>query len=50
MYEFANSCKNQSTCADRTKFVFWDAIHPTEKMYGIIADQVLQLLASTWFS
>ncbi|CAK9134655.1 unnamed protein product [Ilex paraguariensis] len=39
--EYAGSCKGLSTCADRTKYLFWDAAHFTEKMYKIIADEAL---------
>ncbi|KAI8013886.1 GDSL esterase/lipase [Camellia lanceoleosa] len=37
LYEIGRKC-NQTTpvCADTSKYVFWDAAHPTEKTYGII--------------
>ena len=39
--EYGDTCKGMSTCADASKYVFWDAVHPTEKMYEIIADQAI---------
>ncbi|KAL2244403.1 UNVERIFIED_CONTAM: GDSL esterase/lipase [Sesamum indicum] len=48
-YEYGNTCKDLSTCSDRTKYVFWDAVHPTERMYKIIADDVLELILSYMF-
>lgn len=32
------------TCTDANKYVFWDAIHPTEKTNKIISDSLLQQL------
>ncbi|XP_052182718.1 GDSL esterase/lipase At5g45950-like [Diospyros lotus] len=40
--EVGDGCKGMNTCSDATKYVFWDAIHPTEKMYQIIAYQALK--------
>ncbi|KAK9085435.1 hypothetical protein Sjap_025846 [Stephania japonica] len=40
-YEYGDTCKGQSTCKDPSKYVFWDAVHPTEKMYEIIAADLL---------
>ncbi|KAA8515187.1 hypothetical protein F0562_018366 [Nyssa sinensis] len=40
--EFGDTCKGLSTCADPTKYVFWDAVHPTQQMYKIIADDALE--------
>ncbi|KAK0589950.1 hypothetical protein LWI29_020507 [Acer saccharum] len=39
-FEAGNLCNLDAslTCTDATKFVFWDAIHPTEKTYKIISD------------
>ncbi|KAL0353023.1 UNVERIFIED_CONTAM: GDSL esterase/lipase [Sesamum angustifolium] len=47
--EYGKTCKDMSTCSDRTKYVFWDAVHPTERMYKIIADDALQLILSYMF-
>lgn len=40
-FEFGNLCKGQRTCAEPNQYIFWDAVHPTEKMYRLIADEVL---------
>ncbi|MCL7028588.1 hypothetical protein MKW94_025914 [Papaver nudicaule] len=38
--EFAVLCQagNPLTCTDPSKYAFWDAIHPSEKVYGILAN------------
>ncbi|ERM95564.1 hypothetical protein AMTR_s00023p00071810 [Amborella trichopoda] len=35
-------CIGVVACQDASKFLFWDAIHPTEAAYKAIADHVLQ--------
>ncbi|KAK7302882.1 hypothetical protein RJT34_13779 [Clitoria ternatea] len=40
--EYGDSCKGMSTCSEPDKYVFWDAVHPTEKMYKIVADNVME--------
>ncbi|GMN43632.1 hypothetical protein TIFTF001_012823 [Ficus carica] len=40
--EYGDSCKGMATCPDPAKFVFWDAVHPTQKMYKIIADDAVE--------
>ncbi|KAK3207040.1 hypothetical protein Dsin_021086 [Dipteronia sinensis] len=40
--EYGDTCKDMSTCDDPSKYVFWDAVHPTQKMYQIIAQKGLQ--------
>ncbi|XP_065877216.1 GDSL esterase/lipase At5g45950 isoform X1 [Euphorbia lathyris] len=40
--EYGDSCRGMSTCNDSTKYVFWDAVHPTQKMYQILADAAIQ--------
>ena len=30
------------TCSDASKYIFWDAVHPTEKAYEIIAEDILK--------
>ncbi|KAE8707561.1 GDSL esterase/lipase [Hibiscus syriacus] len=42
--EYGDTCKGMSTCADASKYVFWDAVHPTERMYEIIAGQAIDSL------
>ncbi|XP_068645048.1 GDSL esterase/lipase At4g26790-like [Aristolochia californica] len=43
-FELSYLCNKWSpfTCPDASKYVFWDAFHPTEKAYKIIADHVLK--------
>ncbi|CAN6444206.1 unnamed protein product [Victoria cruziana] len=40
--EFGDTCKGQSTCTDPSKYVFWDAVHPSESMYRIIAIEAIK--------
>ncbi|KAH7568839.1 hypothetical protein JRO89_XS06G0059600 [Xanthoceras sorbifolium] len=47
--EYGDTCKDMSTCDDASKYVFWDAVHPTQKMYQIIAQQGLQSLDERLF-
>ncbi|KAL6129993.1 hypothetical protein ACLB2K_068375 [Fragaria x ananassa] len=47
--EFGESCRGLKTCIDPSKYVFWDAVHPTEKMYKIIAEKALQSLEEILF-
>lgn len=44
--EFGDTCKGLTTCKDPAKYIFWDAVHPTEKMYSIIADDALRSVSS----
>jgi len=30
-------------CSDASKYVFWDAIHPTQKVYEIVAELAIDL-------
>ncbi|KAH6829127.1 GDSL-like Lipase/Acylhydrolase superfamily protein [Perilla frutescens var. hirtella] len=48
-YEYGEMCKGMSICSDRTKYVFWDAVHPSQNMYKIIADSALELLLKHTF-
>ena len=34
-----------STCADPAEYVFWDAVHPTERVYEIVAVEALKSLS-----
>uniref|UniRef100_A0A0D9VD56 GDSL esterase/lipase n=1 Tax=Leersia perrieri TaxID=77586 RepID=A0A0D9VD56_9ORYZ len=40
VFEMGYMCGARSplTCADASKFAFWDAIHPTERLHRVIAD------------
>ncbi|ONK65674.1 uncharacterized protein A4U43_C07F39530 [Asparagus officinalis] len=40
--EIGETCKGQTTCDDPTRFMYWDAVHPTQKMYKIIAEEAVQ--------
>ncbi|KAH9748918.1 GDSL esterase/lipase [Citrus sinensis] len=42
--EFGDTCRGLTTCTDAGKYIFWDAVHPTQKMYQIIARQGLESL------
>ncbi|KAK6917649.1 GDSL lipase/esterase [Dillenia turbinata] len=42
--EYADTCKGQPTCPDRSKYIFWDAVHPTEKTYKILVDEALETI------
>ncbi|KAM3251427.1 GDSL esterase/lipase [Capsicum annuum] len=42
--EYGESCKGLKTCSDRTKFVYWDAVHPSEKMHKIMANEALKAI------
>lgn len=43
--EYGDTCGGMSTCSDADKYVFWDAVHPTEKIYKIIADAAIESIA-----
>lgn len=30
------------TCHDNSKYVFWDGMHPTEKAYKVLVDQIIE--------
>ncbi|CAI9087341.1 OLC1v1021392C1 [Oldenlandia corymbosa var. corymbosa] len=44
-YEYGTTCRGLTTCPDRTKYVYWDAVHFTESMYKIVADEALETIA-----
>ncbi|KAF8032142.1 hypothetical protein BT93_D1154 [Corymbia citriodora subsp. variegata] len=48
--EYGDSCKGLTTCSEPGKYVFWDAVHPTEKMYKIVALEALASLSENFFS
>ncbi|KAK3039905.1 hypothetical protein RJ639_027740 [Escallonia herrerae] len=47
--EYGPTCKGLSTCPDRTKYVFWDAVHPTEEMHKIIANEAVKTFSVQGF-
>ncbi|PWA98241.1 SGNH hydrolase-type esterase domain-containing protein [Artemisia annua] len=46
--EFMQTCKGLPTCANRSKYVYWDAVHFTEEMYKIISEEALKSLMKTF--
>uniref|UniRef100_A0A7N0U326 GDSL esterase/lipase n=1 Tax=Kalanchoe fedtschenkoi TaxID=63787 RepID=A0A7N0U326_KALFE len=46
--EFGETCRGLTTCADLAKYVFWDAIHPTEKLCRIAADDILSQISGSF--
>ncbi|CAA0407879.1 unnamed protein product [Arabidopsis thaliana] len=40
-YEYGETCKDMQVCKDPTKYVFWDAVHPTQRMYQIIVKKAI---------
>ncbi|KAI4308417.1 hypothetical protein L6164_031495 [Bauhinia variegata] len=48
-FEMSYLCsdKNPLTCTDASKYVFWDAFHPTEKTNRIVTDYILRKMAET---
>lgn len=47
--EYGDLCKGESTCSDPNQYVFWDAVHPTEKMYKLIADEAIETFVNVFF-
>ncbi|XP_076936034.1 GDSL esterase/lipase At5g45950-like [Bidens hawaiensis] len=45
--EFGTSLKGLSMCADHSKYVYWDAVHFTERMYVIIADKAVKSITTS---
>ncbi|MFS8015956.1 putative triacylglycerol lipase [Helianthus anomalus] len=45
--DYGQSCKGLPTCANRSKYVYWDAVHFTEEMYKIISEEALKSLMKT---
>ncbi|XP_068654240.1 GDSL esterase/lipase At5g45950 [Aristolochia californica] len=50
LFEYGETCRDQSTCEDPSKYAFWDAVHPTEKMYNIIANDALKAIGVQVFA
>ncbi|QHN91406.1 hypothetical protein HN51_049782 [Arachis hypogaea] len=44
MFEMGYACSrgDRFSCSDATKYVFWDAFHPTERTNSIVADYVVK--------
>ncbi|CAI0399584.1 unnamed protein product [Linum tenue] len=42
--EFGFLCNrlSPSTCADNSKYIFWDSLHPTEKVYKILTSVIMK--------
>ncbi|MCL7036763.1 hypothetical protein MKW94_028933 [Papaver nudicaule] len=45
-YEFLCKPGDVLSCTDPSKYIFWDAIHPTEKLYRILVDKLLNTIVS----
>ncbi|KAI3968459.1 hypothetical protein MKW92_029359 [Papaver armeniacum] len=47
-FELGILCKagNAISCPDPSKYVFWDAVHPSEKVYDIVANILMDTLMS----
>lgn len=45
--EFGTSLKGLSTCANHSKYIYWDAVHFTENMYYIIADEAVKSIITS---
>ncbi|KAI4368143.1 hypothetical protein MLD38_016735 [Melastoma candidum] len=44
--EYGDTCKGLTTCLDPDKYVFWDAVHPTQKMYQNVTLDVDEKIVS----
>ncbi|KAK6115169.1 hypothetical protein DH2020_007438 [Rehmannia glutinosa] len=38
--------KYSATCADDSKYIFWDSYHPTEKAYRVLVEHIIQTYIS----
>ncbi|KAI3710204.1 hypothetical protein L2E82_39978 [Cichorium intybus] len=45
--EFGTSLKGLNTCTDHSKYIYWDAVHFTESMYYIIADEAVKSIITS---
>ncbi|CAN1853950.1 GDSL esterase/lipase At5g45950 [Linum perenne] len=48
--EYGDTCKGLSTCEDASKYAFWDAVHPSQKMYEFIANEAVKSISASLFS
>ncbi|GJN29964.1 hypothetical protein PR202_gb18234 [Eleusine coracana subsp. coracana] len=39
--EISQTCRGRRTCGDPTKYLYWDAIHPTERTNQLVADAMM---------
>lgn len=40
--EYAFTCKGMKTCANRDEYMYWDAVHPTQAMHKLIAEEAVK--------
>lgn len=45
--EFGTAVRGLSTCTNHSNFIYWDAVHFTESMYYIIADEAAKSIIAT---
>ncbi|XP_020252782.1 GDSL esterase/lipase At2g40250-like [Asparagus officinalis] len=45
MIEMGPAC-NGGSCADTSKYLFWDSVHPSQATYRALSDQLMQSLLS----
>ncbi|KVH89512.1 SGNH hydrolase-type esterase domain-containing protein [Cynara cardunculus var. scolymus] len=45
--EFGMTLKGLNTCQDHSKYIYWDAVHFTENMYYIIADEAVKSIITS---
>lgn len=45
--EFGTALRGLSMCKDHSKYIYWDAVHFTESMYYIIADEAVKSIIAT---
>ncbi|XP_023753000.1 GDSL esterase/lipase At5g45950 [Lactuca sativa] len=49
-FEYGITCRGLGACVDRERYLFWDAVHPTDRMYKIIADEALNSIVTKLFN
>ncbi|XP_008784445.2 GDSL esterase/lipase At5g45950 [Phoenix dactylifera] len=48
--EVGEACQGLSTCSNPSRYLYWDAVHLTERAYQVIADAALGILAKEGWS